>query len=172
MHNAELWQNPYSQKTLKNSCIVVTTTGQKIEDWIRPRKVIDRRHENSQVYSIKCNDCEARYFSETHRPLEQRIKEHKTDLRYHREYSAWIKHRDELRHLPNWDSAKTVINNITSKGRRKILESACIKTMKGVINNKPGFYRINKILAENIFQKYVLKNIDNGWVCLILFNII
>jgi len=161
-----------NQTTIRTSCIVpsspaiamignsnrdninlIKIAGKKIGEIFT--KTLEKRHPNSQVYSTKCYSCPSYYIGETHRELSKRISEHKNDLRHHRPYGAWTKHVDEMKHLPNWDSTSTVIGNIPSKRKRRLLESVIIKNnIDNAVNSKPGYFRVADVLSRLIYDEH------------------
>ena len=66
-----------------------------------------------------------------------RLKEHKSDVKYHRTSNAIVVHIDQSHHLPDWAGAKVLEKNVKKK-TRKILEAAHILSRE-TINTRNGF---------------------------------
>ena len=64
------------------------------------------------VYKVPCGRCPRAYYGETGRGcacvLCTRVREHRTDLRYHRSSSAFVAHAVEEGYLPDWTGAAVV----------------------------------------------------------------
>ena len=58
------------------------------------------------VYNIPCNECPNQYIGMTGRSLEQRLKEHKRDVRTGVETNALFCHMRDAGHAIKWESAK------------------------------------------------------------------
>ena len=44
-----------------------------------------------------------------------RLKEHKSDIRFHRTSNAIVMHIDQCNHLPDWEGTRILEKNIKSK---------------------------------------------------------
>lgn len=71
---------------------------------------------------------ENRYYGESSRSLETRLKEHKVDLKHHLEKSALVNHMNKKGRLPKWSSAK--IPKDISRQYIKAYKSIFIKKKK------------------------------------------
>lgn len=128
----------------KTGVRVALTSGRKLKEMLGQRK--DKSsHVNSVVYRVPCGVCDKSYIGETGRGIETRLKEHKRDLRYNREYSAFVDHADKTHHLPNWDGA-AVVTSCKSKTNRKAIEAAYI-LLSDTINMRAGFIKWAKPAA-------------------------
>ena len=74
---------------------------------------------------------------ETGRGVEIRLKEHKSDVKFHRTSNAIVLHIDECHHLPDWGGVRVLEKNMR-KQMRKILEAAHIAS-KNTLNSRNGF---------------------------------
>ena len=74
---------------------------------------------------------------ETGRGVETRLKEHKSDVKFHRSSNAIVLHIDKCNHLPNWDDTRILEKNV-KKQTRKILEAAHISS-RNTFNSRSGF---------------------------------
>ena len=100
------------------------------------------------VYKIPCGGCNGAYFGESGRGIEQRIKEHKADLRYHRTTNSFVTHVDTDSHLPDWCRAETLHRGL-NKRKRRALEAAYITTEEN-INISQGYFKLTKSVARLI----------------------
>ena len=64
--------------------------------------------ENCGTYEILCHNCNEKYFGETGRSLEQRIKEHKRDVHNGNISNAMFLHIQEKGHSIDWNSARLI----------------------------------------------------------------
>ena len=87
--------------------VIIGDTGKKIGEMVGERKEIEK-NESSVVYRIPCSGCDRAYYGETYRGLTSRLKEHKADVRYHRDTNALVNHIDEYGHLPKLKGAEVV----------------------------------------------------------------
>ena len=139
------------QKFLSPSLSVITTGGKKLGEILKHKKAKEV-NTDSVVYRIPCGICPRVYFGETGRGLRTRIREHKADVRFHRESNAFVAHAEETGHLPNWSGAASISKDF-SKTQRKIVEAAHI-AMGGTINTSPGFFRLAFPVALLISREY------------------
>ncbi|XP_076044840.1 uncharacterized protein LOC143027434 [Oratosquilla oratoria] len=72
--------------------VVVNDTGKKIGHLAR--KNTEPHNDASIIYKIPCSGCDNAYFGEYYRGLTNRLKEHKADIRHHREINALVYHVD------------------------------------------------------------------------------
>ena len=115
--------------------VIVSDTGKKISELIKKKKV-NEKNENSIVYKIPCSGCDRGYFGETYRGLTNRLREQRADVRYHRQTSALVQHIDEVGHLPKWERAEIMENNLY-KQQRKVVEALYIENNEN-INQRTG----------------------------------
>ncbi|KAG0711049.1 Guanine nucleotide-binding protein G(s) subunit alpha [Chionoecetes opilio] len=88
-----------------------------------------KNNECSAVYKISCSGCDRKYYGETCRGLKTELKEHKADMRHHRDTSALVSHVDDRAHRPNWDEAEVLRDNLPKK-QRKVIQSLYISINK------------------------------------------
>ena len=62
-----------------------------------------RRQQKGVIYCINCKDCDMKYIGETGKLLKERVKQHKSDVKYGRETNAILKHVKEKGHEVNWE---------------------------------------------------------------------
>ena len=94
------------------------------------------------VYVVPCQDCDSCYVGETGRALSVRLGEHKANVRYARESSAFFVHVRDHEHRIKWDAAKLVFSS-QNKHKRLIIESALIKHLPN-FNLMPGVCSVDK----------------------------
>lgn len=109
----------------------------------------------SIVHRISCDSCHKKYFGESSRGLEKRLKEHKMDVRYHRISNALVQHIDECNHLPNWNRAEVIHSGI-SKPLRKSLEAMHI-VLEDSTNGRAGFINWSKTAADIARRDWIYK---------------
>jgi len=134
---------PYSKpaqiiaRTLETTGLKVSmNAGGKIGDLVRKNANRDCSSEMSVVYEVPCSGCPKTYVGETGRGVEKRLKEHKSDVKYHRTSNAIVLHIDKCKHLPKWSETKILEKNI-KKQTRKILEAAHIMS-RDTFNTRLG----------------------------------
>ena len=90
-------------QTLEKSNIkVATNTGVKIQDILgSQRRKNEFSEDKSVVYEIPCKGCYRTYVGETGRGVDVRLKEHRSDVKFHRTSNAIVLHIEECRHLPD-----------------------------------------------------------------------
>ena len=106
----------------------------------RPKETSDTSESDSPksvVYEIPCGGCNKSYVGETGRGVETRLKEHKSDLKFHRTSNAIVVHAEQSHHLPNWGATR-LLEKGARKTTRKILEAAHISA-RDTINTRTGF---------------------------------
>ena len=74
---------------------------------------------------------------ETGRGVKTRLKEHRSDVKYHRTSNAIVLHIDQCNHLPDWENTKILEKNV-QKQTRQILEAAHILS-RDTFNSRTGF---------------------------------
>ena len=72
------------------------------------------------VYEISCQNCSSKYIGETGRLLEERIVEHKRDIRNRKKESHVFRHCDQFRHQFDFDNVKILARSNDYKTRRKL----------------------------------------------------
>ena len=124
----------------------MTATVSRIRD-ITSKKDEQTKNTHSLLYEIPCGGCDKKYYGETSRGIETRLKEHKADIRHHRPNSALVNHVDDQGHLPKWSEAKTLQMNL-SKQHRKAWESIYITLNKENLNKRTGDIVWAEVAAE------------------------
>ena len=112
------------------------SSGKKIQELVCTKEK-KKETDKSVVYEIPCTGCNKTYVGETGRGIQIRLKEHKSDVKFHRTSNAIVLHIDTCHHLPNWEETKVLEKNI-SKKKRKTLEAAHIIT-RDTFNSRSGF---------------------------------
>nr|XP_054766797.1 uncharacterized protein LOC129273954 [Lytechinus pictus] len=105
---------------------------------IRPkdRPIPDRR--DGVVYKIPCSTCDKVYIGETGRPVGERMKEHRRDVRLRRtDSSAVAEHAWDSDHPPNWDEVSCIASDKHWYTRR-IKEAIQIRLHPSNINRDSG----------------------------------
>ena len=74
---------------------------------------------------------------ETGRGLDIRLKEHRSDVKFHRVSNAIVLHIEKCNHLPDWDRTRILEKNV-KKQTRKTLEAAHIIS-RNTFNSRSGF---------------------------------
>ena len=127
-----------SRKLEKAGVKVSMTSGMTTRELIeREPKRISVAKPRSVVYEIPCGGCYKSYVRETGRGIEIRLKEHKSDVRFHRLSNAIVLHIEKCNHMPDWEGTKILEKNI-KKQTRKILEAAHISS-RDTFNSRNGF---------------------------------
>ncbi|UYV73008.1 hypothetical protein LAZ67_10001503 [Cordylochernes scorpioides] len=113
-----------------------STTGHILRNPItKPGVKHDVQHKSNAIYSVACNDCESVYVGETGRKIENRIKEHKYNIRSKDPRSLLYQHTLNTGHSFDLDNPICHYNNIKYKGERLILESL-VSGCKDSINRR------------------------------------
>ena len=155
----------------KNNIVVPYTP--VLEPFKRPLRIIDHglvfKHLNKLgaisknrpvsnldcgVYKIPCGDCPRSYIGETGRPLIQRLKEHKADIKIHKKESGVASHVIETQHRFDFDNAK-IIYPSHHLSKRHIVESAviCHYTESDLCTNlNSGFSPHNQLLSKSVIS--------------------
>ncbi|XP_076042149.1 uncharacterized protein LOC143026043 [Oratosquilla oratoria] len=106
-------------KTLRTSgLVVVNDMGKKIGHLVT--KNTQPHSDFSFVCKISWNGCDNAYFGHTHRGLTKRLREHKADIKHHRQTNALVNHVDMEGHLPDWEK-NTILAQRLHKKQRKFL---------------------------------------------------
>lgn len=136
-------------RTLEKSDIqVATVTGKKIQEIVKHKESReDINDAKSVVYEIPCKECQRTYVGETGRGVNVRLKEHKSDVKFHRTSNAIVLHIEQCNHLPDWENTKILEKNM-KKSTRKILEAAHIIT-RDTFNSRNGFITWSSMAAKS-----------------------
>jgi hypothetical protein len=78
------------------------------------------------IYKVKCKDCEKVYVGETKKTLDERLKQHKDDVRLMRENNAIFRHVFEFSHMIDWEGA-TILEQEERRLVRKWKEARRIR---------------------------------------------
>ena len=90
------------------------------------------------VYKITCS-CQELYIGESRRPLEKRLKEHRSKGSTNK--SAVCNHlKGNPRHRVDWDKVQILAKNIKNKKERKLIEAINIKRYQPKLNLDQGLY--------------------------------
>ena len=127
---------------------VVHTSGRKIGDTVKSTSSKENKNESSIVYEIPCGGCGKKYYGESSRGLDKRVKEHKSDLRHDRQSNSLVVHARSHGHLPSWNDA-TILPSGLQKKERKTIEAAYIAT-KAATNHREGFVKLSLAAARII----------------------
>ena len=105
---------------------------------VKPEDPVCIKNRTGVVYSIPCKACPAMYIGQTGRPLETRVKEHKTAVRNGEvSSSALAEHAWNESHQIDWDDVSVLAaeNNLQ---RRLTLESWHIHQHSTTVNRELG----------------------------------
>ena len=106
---------------------------------------------NGNIYKVPCLDCTRSYIGESSRPLKNRLREHRDDIRFAKTSNAIFNHINETKHRPNFKDAHSLkITHDTRK--RKLIESAVILSSH-TMKQRGGFYRLNSSIARHICRE-------------------
>ena len=97
---------------------------------------------------IPCATCNKVYIGETHRGLETRIKEHKSDIRHGRSNTGLAEHMYYNNHDVQWANVK-ILKSGLEKTKRKAMESAYI-AVHDTMNVNIGSVPISKLTVSLI----------------------
>ena len=136
-----------SQTLEKSGMKVATNTGVKIQDVLETKTTKNELSEKSVVYEIPCKGCYKTYVGETGRGVDVRLKEHRSDVKFHRTSNAIVLHIEECHHLPDWNETKLLEKNVKKRTRRKVLEAAHILT-RNTFNSRDGFITWSSAAAK------------------------
>ena len=124
-----------------------TNTGVKIQEILgRKEAKNDSSEAKSVVYEIPCKGCYQTYAGETGRGVDVRLKEHRSDVKFHRVSNAIVLHIEKCKHLPDWDGAILLEKNV-KRQTRKVLEAAHIMT-RNTFNSRSGFITWSSVAAK------------------------
>ena len=84
---------------------------------------------------MPCEDCYKTYVGETDRGLDIRLKEQRSDVKFHRVSNAIVLHIDKCNHLPDCDKTRILEKK---KQKRKTLEAANTIS-RNTFNSRSGF---------------------------------
>ena len=128
-------------KTLEKAGVnVAVNSGTKIKEMVdrkTPKTSGSDVPPKSVIYEIPCGGCNQSYVGETGRGVETRLKEHKSDVKFHRTSNAIVLHIEKCNHLPDWKNTRILERNL-KKQTRKILEAAHISA-RDTLNSRVGF---------------------------------
>ena len=137
---------------------IVHTSGKKIKD-----ELVNTRGKetnvNSAVYEIPCGGCDKKYYGETARGMEKRIKEHRNDLRHNRESNSLVIHATRSGHLPAWKDVRTLHSGLEKK-KRRTLEAAYIAT-EPATNHREGFIKLAGTAARILKETAIRRKREN-----------
>ena len=147
---------PHSKKAVvidkmlsKAGMKIAYKSGKKIRDFVK-HKSNKSNNEKSVVYKIPCNSCPKSYYGETSRGMQQRLYEHKNDVRQHRTSNSLVVHIDSEGHLPNWGEAK-ILHKGLNKMKRRTVEAAYIAT-ENIVNHREGFVNLGKVAGRLVVR--------------------
>ena len=99
---------------------------------MRPKDALEPTKQDGVVYKIPC-ECGKAYIGETGRAMQDRIKEHDSDIRLARtQTSAVSEHANEMRHLPIWKEVK-FIDRYPHWYTRRVKEAIHIRLHRNII---------------------------------------
>ncbi|EZA58481.1 hypothetical protein X777_01102, partial [Ooceraea biroi] len=114
-------------RILKNCRLFVTyTVPNKLDSLIkRCKDSFTNDKKTCVVYKINCSDCQACYIRQTKRHLEQRVKEHKTDIKKDQDsWSIVSRHSGLNGHCFDWSNVN-VLHHEKHLRRRELAEMIC-----------------------------------------------
>ena len=124
-----------------------TNTGTKIQDILKHKEARNDMNERKSVMcAIPCKGCDKSYVGETGRGVDVRLKEHRSDVKFHRTSNAIVMHIEKCDHLPDRDRTRILAENVR-KPTRKMLEAAHIIT-RNTLNSRSGFITWSSIAAK------------------------
>jgi len=115
----------------------------RILDIIRRKKMrstADLR-QKGVIYEVPCGKCDMVYVGETKKRLQERLKQHKDDVRLRRDTNAVFKHVSETGHEANWDGA-TVVEHECRQLVRKWQEARRVRELADKVMNWNSGYSI------------------------------
>jgi len=141
------------EKNLNNLGIkTVSNSSKTIKSIINNKRNNTQTRSNAGVYTIQCLDCNKQYIGETSRHIDQRIREHKRDIRNGQMNNALTKHISETNHSFNFKESKLLVR-IHNKNERKIVESSTISIFN-TIKQRPGFFLLSPYLSKIVLMNY------------------
>lgn len=152
-HNKRILCLPYSKHISKLAPIFRTSPYQvvfKYPSTIKSALLSNKPKSapNSGVYTIPCKDCNKSYWGESGRNWEERLKEHKYDIRTCNMKNSLFNHIVNEDHRIDWDAAKLVYK-CNDYYKRRIVESSLIGTMPN-FNLGSGHFQFNKIIQRAV----------------------
>ena len=114
-------------------------------------KIKDKRStfkSSGVVYQVNCLNCNAVYIGETGRLLEERISEHKRDIRNKKRESHIYMHTDQCGHNFDFNNTKILAKANEVKTRRK-LEGICTHQNQNSLNRAWELNPIYNVLFNN-----------------------
>ena len=109
------------------------------------------------VYKIKCRDCDHVYIGETRKTLQERVKQHESNVRHRSSTSLVYQHCSRFNHSMQFDNAKVVINNERTRSRR-YLESFHSFSNSHALNRYVEFSEIYKPIIKETISKINIQN--------------
>ena len=110
------------------------------------------------IYKIPCKDCNKFYIGQTSKKLEQRIKQHKYDIRCQKNSNALFCHKLHTDHDIDFENSikvKSCDNFLT----RNAVESAVIQYTSDLnFNLSAGWFSFDKIMLDNIIKQLDFDN--------------
>ena len=84
--------------------------GMRMLDIVRRKKIGTKEdwRQRGVIYEVPCGECDMVYVGETKKRLQERLKQHKDDVRLRRDTNAIFKHVSETDHEVNWKGATVV----------------------------------------------------------------
>jgi hypothetical protein len=114
------------------------------------RKCIDQQ--KGVVYQVPCRECDKVYIGETKKRINDRLKQHKDDVRLRRENNAIFKHVKDTDHKVNWEGAK-VIEQESRMIIRKWKEARRIREVAGKAMNWNSGLMMNEEWEEIMMKE-------------------
>ena len=120
------------------------------------------------IYEITCKACYKTYVGETGRGVDVRLKERRSDVKFHRTSNAIVQHIEECHHLPDWNETNLLEKKV-KKRTIKVLEAAHILT-RNTFNSWDGFITwssaaaklADRLIKHIIFTYRILHGFCNG----------
>ena len=121
----------------KNELTVSFRCLEKINNIIKVHKdKTDHMCNNSVVYKISCNDCDATYVGQTKRQLGTRVREHMNNIRLDpSKHSVVTEHRIKHDHTFDWKKIK-ILDSEPNYKKRLVSEMIHIKQQNNGINSQ------------------------------------
>ena len=105
------------------------------------------KNDTNIIYKIPCCDCNGIYLGQTSKPLEIRIKQHKSYVKNYNNNSAIFRHIFEEDHIINWENSSKIIN-INNFLERNIVESFLINSISNNFNISKGLCTFDPIMTK------------------------
>ena len=123
-----------------------------------------RETNHGGVYYVPCKECNSGYIGQTGKLLDQRLKQHKYNIRTANESSALFRHQQAFNHNIRWEKAEIVFK-CNRQLERLLVETCLIKTCTN-FNLNDGLYKLDNILIHFIQShprvKRAILICDNG----------